>query len=95
MACGTPCVTTDVGDAAVIVGQTGWIVPPKSPKALAKAIENAIEESKKTERWSKRKTKARERIRKNFEIDCVVEKYEDYWNKAVMANKIQMQSIFY
>lgn len=89
MACGTPCVTTDVGDAAVIVGQTGWVVPPKSPKALAKAIGNAIEESKKPERWSEKKIKARDRIRKNFEIDCVVEKYEDYWNKVVMAIKFR------
>ena len=40
MLCGVPTITTDVGGFPDIVktDQTGWLVPPRSPYALAKAI---------------------------------------------------------
>ena len=80
MACGTPCVTTNVGDAALIVGDTGWVVPPNDPQALANAIMQAIEEKQTNHQaWSERKQRCRKRIVENFSIEKMVENYHRVW----------------
>jgi glycosyltransferase involved in cell wall biosynthesis len=43
MACGVPCAVTDVGDAALIVGRSGEVVPPRDPKALKTAIAKCLD----------------------------------------------------
>ena len=79
MACGTPCVTTDVGDAAIIVGDTGWIVKPQEPQLLAEALSNAIKQLNDPESWSNRKVSARKRIVENFSIEKMVSSYNNAW----------------
>lgn len=80
MACGTPCATTDVGDAALIVGETGWIVAPKNPKSLADAIITALDEKHaRSEKWNQRKKVCRNRIVDNFSIETMVDAYKCIW----------------
>ena len=83
MACGTPCVSTDVGDAALIVGETGWIVPAQNSIELAKALKDAISNVNDSDSWNLRRMAARERIVKEFGLDRMVQSYVDVWHKAV------------
>jgi glycosyltransferase involved in cell wall biosynthesis len=84
MACGTPCVTTDVGDAALIVGGTGWTVSARNPQALAHAIMQAIGEKKfEKSAWETRKSHARARIVDNFSIEKMIAKYERVWMEGM------------
>jgi glycosyltransferase involved in cell wall biosynthesis len=45
MACGVPCVVTEVGDSALAVRETGVVVPPKDPQALAEGLKKLIARS--------------------------------------------------
>jgi glycosyltransferase involved in cell wall biosynthesis len=42
MATGVPCVVTDVGDSANVVGDLGWVCPPNDSDALADSILRAL-----------------------------------------------------
>ena len=79
MSCEVPCVVTNVGDSAYIVGNTGIVVPPKNPLAMAKAWEKLIklpaEERKILSKL------ARKRIEDNFEINSVVNQYEALYSQ--------------
>jgi glycosyltransferase involved in cell wall biosynthesis len=85
MACGTPCVTTDVGDAAQIVGETGWVVPPRNPGALAAALEQALQVRQDGPAWADRRQRARARVESEFGIDDMVTRYRALWEEARQA----------
>jgi len=82
MACGTPCVVTDVGDAALIVGDTGWVVPPGDSIGLGCALLQAATELRGSEDWRLRKAAARQRIVANFSLEKMVHAYRSVWEEA-------------
>lgn len=72
MACGVPCVVTDVGDSAYIVGGYGIDVPPSDPAALAKGLARMIDG-----RLQIRLADSRRRIEENFTVESMIDKTEN------------------
>lgn len=81
MACGVPCVVTDVGDAARVVGDTGRIVRPGSPSALASAWQDMISAGPVAR--ADLGEQARARILSHFSLDRIVADYEDLYATVV------------
>lgn len=69
MSCGVPCIATDVGDSAWIIGPTGLVVPPGDPQALGTAIADAVGWTAETR--AERAHAARERVRERFALETV------------------------
>jgi glycosyltransferase involved in cell wall biosynthesis len=71
MSSGLVPVATDVGDARLIVGDTGEIVPVRDPDALARALSRAAGRSD----LAARKVRARARIVENFTLERAVDRF--------------------
>ena len=80
MACGVPCVATDVGDSALIIADTGRVVPPKDPQRLAGALNWMVELG--AEGRSQLGAKARRRIRENFDLSVIRDRYEALYREV-------------
>ncbi|HEU0051773.1 MAG TPA: glycosyltransferase, partial [Longimicrobium sp.] len=81
MSCGVPCVVTDVGDSAYLVGDSGRVVPPRDSSALAGAWESLA----RMEPDARRRLglAARERIAQRFALARIVEQYTDLYRRAL------------
>ncbi|VXA95286.1 Group 1 glycosyl transferase [Burkholderia sp. 8Y] len=74
MACGVPCVATDVGDTAVLIGDAGRLVPARNPQALAAGLLSVL--SLPLDERRNMGELARERIVSVFSIESTWQKYE-------------------
>jgi glycosyltransferase involved in cell wall biosynthesis len=77
MASGVPCVVTDVGDSALLVGDTGKIVPPRDPQAFANACRELIALSPQY-RFALG-MRARRRVDENFSTSSIVARYQELY----------------
>jgi glycosyltransferase involved in cell wall biosynthesis len=81
MACGVPCVVTDIGDSAWVVGDTGIAVAPRNPQALANAWMQMLELN--PQEREHLGCAARQRIEENFTLPTIVEQYEELYSNVL------------
>ena len=73
MACGVPCVATDVGDCRRIIGGTGRVVEARNPRAICDAVLEICSLNSAQRRQMGQG--ARQRILDHFTIDAVADRY--------------------
>ena len=79
MACGVPCVVTDVGDAARLVGPTGLVAPVRDAVALGEAVLGFVRDPvRRTD--SGRAAVARILAEYTVSVECTA--YENAWMAA-------------
>ena len=78
MATRRPVVGTAVEgtEDLIVPGQTGWLVPPRDPEALAQALDDAARDPERCKRYGEA---ARLRVEHEFSIDVTVAAYEHLW----------------
>jgi glycosyltransferase involved in cell wall biosynthesis len=69
MATGVPCVVTDAGDSAKIVGDRRLVCPPRDPRALARTLKDAAAGLR---QGSFNARSIRQRVESHFSVDNLV-----------------------
>lgn len=72
MACGIPCIVTNVGDSANIVGDCGIVVSSSDEVKLSVGLQEALKWDSET--YKQLSKQSRVRIEENFSVSCMVQK---------------------
>lgn len=85
MACAIPCVATDVGDTALLMGDTGIAVPPGDPDRLEEGWEALYAMGPEGRRALGKR--CRDRIEKQFSMELFVNRYEAVWRRCARQDR--------
>jgi glycosyltransferase involved in cell wall biosynthesis len=80
MACGIPCVVTNVGDSPTIVGETGRIVPAQQPSLMASAWRELIHAGAETRQILG--NAARARVVTHFSVAQFAQRYKSLYRSV-------------
>jgi glycosyltransferase involved in cell wall biosynthesis len=72
MACGVPCVATDVGDSREVLGEDGIVVPARDSSVLAAGVAHMLE--RRRLEGDCLGARLRKRVIENFSVDRLVER---------------------
>jgi len=86
MASGVPCVVTDVGQSAELVGDAGIVTPSGDPTALGKAIISLASEP--VEQRNQRGKNSRNWIVSQFDLSKVYRLYCSAWHEVAHRNPV-------
>jgi glycosyltransferase involved in cell wall biosynthesis len=86
MACGKPVVATAVDGTpeAVVDGETGLLVPPRDPKALAEAIIKLLGDEKNIKTMG---MKGRERVEQTFSLETQIDRFVELYEKLYLSSE--------
>lgn len=90
MACAVPCAATAVGDSARLIGDTGPIVPPRDPAALATAWSTLL--ALPPLAHTALGHRARQRIIDNYSLDTIIHRYEHLYARLLATTSPPPQS---
>jgi glycosyltransferase involved in cell wall biosynthesis len=82
MCMGLPSVVTNVGDSALLLGNSGVVVPSQDPNALAKGLLSLINKSEEERQLIGQL--ARKRIKENYSMEKIYSKYEILYEKILI-----------
>ncbi len=80
MAMGLPCVSTDVGDAAMLLASTGVVVPSGDSVALAQGLGQLLALSQ--DGWRILGVRAKARVEAEFSMTQACERFEEIYRKV-------------
>lgn len=87
MACGVPNVVTRVGDSGRLVGDTGLVVPPRNPGALAASLKALLT----LDREERRRLglEARRRIKEHYSLGVMARAFHDLYHKFLAPQEVR------
>jgi glycosyltransferase involved in cell wall biosynthesis len=89
MSCGRPCVATDVGGVAEAVAETGLVVPPRDPDAMADACVQLLDDPAQRTRLG---TAARQRVLTYFTVDQAISTFGELYHALAAGQPVMSEA---
>jgi glycosyltransferase involved in cell wall biosynthesis len=91
LACGVPCVASDVGDSAHLIANAGGVVPPGDATALGEAVTAFLNLSERQRLAMSHD--ARRRIEDHYDIQKIALAYQELWTQTAEPSRARQRTL--